>query len=355
MKCIPKILMHVLKDYFKLFIFLIIPFITNSILAQEKLKWVDISLTDSIKYVQFDVHTVSNIRYSPANLFDAKSNTCWVSGTNQSEMSSLYLKLPDSDNIVMNIFSGYGKSSNLYLQNARPKKINLNLYVAVNPEGYVSENGFLYKAVKFPHTQVIQLTDNFGVQSIPFDFSKKDLNEFRNKASHSFDSAFKIPKANSCLILELEIIETFPGTNYDDVCISELFFNDRFVSFHPVFPNQISRVYLNHTENILLLDNEIKQGIIAYKDTSSILQIIEVSKNKKYAILIAMPAEIQGRAETTYLLVDLLNRKMINPQLEKYTGNYLSGNEIYFDFQTDNMMNLVYLAKNGEYLKLELK
>ena len=335
-------------------IFLIVLALGNNVSAQHKTEWVDISLVDTVKYVQFGVSNVDNYRYPPSNLFDSKYNTCWVSGSKKNK-STLFLKMPELKDIIINIFPGYGKSEKLYFQNARQKKIRLSVFAAINPDGYVSEIGALYKAVKFPLEQTAYLVDSFGIQSVSLDFSQKDIDNFKNEVYLSYDSTYNIPKAANGLILEIEVIETYPGNKYDDVCISELFFNDRFISPQLQTANPVDKIYLNTAENALLLDNSVHQGKVVYSDTLSILQIIEVSENKKWVILISMPAEVEGRAETSYLLFDLFNRVMVNSQLKKSAGNYLPGNEIYFDSDESGRTYLTHFAKDGEYHKIELR
>jgi hypothetical protein len=104
-----------------------------------------------------------------------------------------------------------------------------------------------------------------------------------------------------------------------------------------------------------LLDEKARTGIVGYRDTLSVLQLIEVTQDKKWAIVISMPAEIEGRVETYYLLLDLLNRELVNAQLEKYTGSYISGSMIYFETGENNRQYLIYSTKDEENCKVELK
>lgn len=335
-------------------IFLIALALGNNVWAQHKTKWVDISLVDTVKYVQFGVSNIDNYRYPPSNLFDSKYNTCWVSGSKKYN-STLFLKLPDLKDIIINIFPGYGKSEKLFLKNARPKKIRLSVYAAINPDGYVSEIEALYKSVKFPQEQMVHLSDSFGIQSISVTLSQEDLFEFKNEIYDLFDSDFEMPPGEECLILKLEIIDSYAGSKYDDVCISQIFFNDCFISPPLKKTNPVEKVYLNAAENVLLLDNSVQQGEVVYRDTLSVLQIIEVSENKKWAILISMPAEVDGRAETSYLLFDLLNRELVNEQVGKRIENYLPGNEIFLESDEGGRTYLSYFAKDGEYHRIELR
>ncbi len=331
-------------------------FAAKSVSAQQKIQWVDIFLPDTTEYVQFKVSSEINYRYPPSNLFDAKLNTCWVSGSAESpDISSIFLKLPELDDIIINIFPGYGKSKELFIKNTRPKEIRLSIFAATNPDGYVSEHGTLYKAVQFHRKQIIHLADSFGVQSIHLYLFQEGLGDFQKYIQRSYDTEFEIPGAETCLILKIEVLDTYPGTKYDDICISEIFFNDCFVSLHRQTANLIEKAYLNTAENALLVDDSAHRGEVVYSDTSSVLQLMETSDNKKWGIIITMPAEIEGRVETSYLLFDLSNKKMVNSQLARYTGSYLPGNEMYFESSGSGRIYLTYLAKDGEYNKIELR
>lgn len=123
MKLIQKKPMTAFKTYSSVLVFLIVIVFTKNLTAQEKTYWQEIELTDTLDYTRFAVSNVFNDKYSPVNLFDTKLNTCWVLGADKNpNLPSLFVKLPEQNNIVINIFSGYGKSEKLYFQNSRPKK-----------------------------------------------------------------------------------------------------------------------------------------------------------------------------------------------------------------------------------------
>ena len=140
----------------------------------------------------------------------------------------------------------------------------------------------------------------------------------------------------------MEILESWPGTNYDDICISEIFFNDCLVSPQVSTENiQIENVFLNSSENILMITNKTNQEVPVYTDSLATLQIIDVSENRKWAILISMNAQFEGRTETEYLLIDLINKKVFNSQLEKTHKKYLSGSPLFFENGDSNKTYLV--------------
>jgi len=182
---------------------------------------------------------------------------------------------------------------------------------------------------------MVEIPEGFHVVSIPLDIPAEDLAAFRRAVREVYDSEVGIPAADSALILRLEVLESRPGTRYDDICISEIFFNDRLVSPRPLSVPSIESVYVSEDEHALLMDTPDEKEMTVYRDGDSVLQLMETSENGKWAILIAMPAEIEGRAETTYLLVNCYNREVVNAQLESITGDYLAGNEMYFETGED--------------------
>lgn len=322
--------------------------------AQSPPGWIEISLVDTVSYARFGTDHISDKRYPPSACFDADVATCWVSGTGK-DTSSLYIRLPEQDNLILNLFAGYGKSKKLYELNSRPKAIRLSVLVAVNPDGFVSENTTLYKAVRFPQTQTVHLADSFCVQTIPLNFAPQALDEFKKNVLQQYNKNFTIPKADSCLILQMEIVDTRPGRRYQDVCISEIYLNDCLLSTAAAGFSPIKKVYMNQAENELLLDDADNPGVIVYRDTAAVLQIMDISPDKRWAVVISMPAEIEGRAETTYLLFDFLTREQMNSQLEKQTGNYLSGNEMYIETGENGRVYLNYSGTDFEFHKIELR
>ncbi|MDA3886710.1 MAG: hypothetical protein PF638_14040 [Candidatus Delongbacteria bacterium] len=115
------------------------------------------------------------------------------------------------------------------------------------------------------------------------------------------------------------------------------------------FTEVIKNVYVDKSEQSLIIDSGSFKSC-AYKDTSAILQLMEVTEDFRWAILISMPAEIEGRAATTYLLIDIKNRKNMNSWLETETGRYLGGNYMEFEISTDGKTYL-----NCRDYKVELK
>ncbi len=115
------------------------------------------------------------------------------------------------------------------------------------------------------------------------------------------------------------------------------------------FTEVIKDVYVDKSEHSLIIDSGSFTSC-AYRDTSAVLELMEVTKNFRWAILISMPAEIEGRAATTYQLIDIKNRTNMNSWLETETGRYLGGNYMEFEISTDGKTYL-----NCRDYKVELK
>jgi hypothetical protein len=322
--------------------------------AQEY-NWKDIELIDTMAYTAFSHNPNDSKSYPPSHLFDGNFSTCWVAGSEKShENPRIKIRLPYLPNIL-NIYPGYGKSKSLFNKNSRPGKIKLTIHVGINPEGYISENAVMYKSLRYPDEHIVNLKDTGMIQHVPLKFPLEKVSSFQKEVSAKFKQELNYPAADTCLILEIEILETRKGSKWDDICISEIHFNDRFVTDNSKDVANIKDVFLNKEENTLLVSLPNQPERKVYSDKKSVLQIVDVSKNKKWAVLISMPSNIQGRAETIYLLADLLNRKIVNKELEKVTGTYTSGTELFFDYNKEGQLFLKYYDKNFNKRMLELK
>ena len=286
-------------------------------------------------YVEYSSGDITNFnnpeklgKYPPPNLFDGSLETCWVSGKiNGKNHGILYIKIPNEiplDKLILNIFSGYGKSKSLYYANARPKRIGISIYSAYNPKGYVSEIATKYFIKKYSVEKEIILNDTFGVQSFPLNLNKKKLMDFQNETLKGSKLKFKIANIGikSAFILKLEITDIYKGNRYDDICISEIFFNNRFVTSNLGKNNRIENVYIKNG-NILTADFAGNGIVTVYKDTSSVFTTVDWEKYSNWAILHSVKNDAVGknsRIEESYLLVDLKNMKIVNSEFKRYTG-----------------------------------
>ena len=165
---------------------------------------------------------------------------------------------------------------------------------------------------------------------------------------------FKNNLIDTFSLVKLEIIDVWEGSKYkDDICISEIYFNDCYMSHVNNNDYEIKRVYLNAEENELLID-KADTTIAVYTDKASVLQSIQLSDDKKWAILITMPAEQAGRTETTYLVVDITAKKVINEELTHYFSGYNSGDPIFLK-EDNGEAFLIYDMANNEMARIKLR
>jgi hypothetical protein len=322
--------------------------------AQPESEWESFALN----VAAYDYEDMPVDPYPESNLFDGEIKTCWVCGSYiNNNPAGTYVKMPPNDKVYLNIFTGYGKSRELFYKNARPKKIRLSVYATVHPEGYVTEIADGYEGLKYPREQIITLVDSFGIQTIELDFSRKELNEFSKQVYRQARSFFGPPLLDSCLIVKIDILESLPGTKYDDICISELFLTGEDCTLNSSTPSTtIKNVYINQAENSLLADDNQNQGMVIYHDPQSVLQLIDVSADNKWAIVISMPAELgEGRVETYYQLINIPDRKTVNNEIEECRTNYLPGSELFFETYTDGQLMLKYRANDDEYYSVVLE
>jgi hypothetical protein len=360
MKFIREILMREFRIYCSIILVAVFGscFFSNIGFAQKQLKWVDITLIDIPGSVTAGGESnFQGKQYPVSNLFDGDEKTCWVSRFERNkENPSVLIKLSDPKKTTVKIFPGYGKNKALFIKNSRPRAIQLSVFAAINPAGHSTELATSYKAVEFPVQKCVHLADAFRLQSVDLTFSQKELSDFIKMVAQQYDSLFELPKAESCLILKIEVTEVWQGTKSNDICISEIFLGDASISSKAVAVSpEVKKVYLNADENALLKDDNDHIGTVVYADPHSVLQVLEVSENNKWAILISMPAETQGRVETLYLLVDLLNNRIVNSKIGKIAKDYISGSPMYFDAGPNGLLYLIYSATNGEFRKIELK
>jgi len=328
-------------------------------MAAQK-QWHEVSLWDSDDYIDyFPEEVIIAENYPPEYLFDGSFNTCWVAGTTKRDTSNvLYVKLPDKidlNKIILNIFSGYGKSQTLYEQNARPKKIELSIYAAINPEGYASETAVKYFIKEYPFKKKIKLSDTFGVQSFPLNLDKNNLLKFQETIENEYKTSMKENgfysfKYKTSFILKIEIEDVYKGRQYDDICISEIFFNDRFITPTSLKYREVKDVYIKNDNN-LMADYNNEEGVVIFKDTNSVFTMVDWIENGNFAILHYIPndaAGIASRTEEQYHLVDLKNKKIVDNEFKTYTGL-----PIMFQLLENDEYGRIYI-KNDD-LKIELK
>ena len=327
-------------------------FVSGFISAQNPIHFTQLALNDFANPVLLKSDKILKLNYPVKNIIDGNIKSCWVAA-NESEKSILWMKLSNNENFRLNIFSGYGKNKSLYYQNARPKELRISLYYGLLPEGNYSETSVLYQVVNLHQQFNIKLKDIFKIQTFDLKTDTSELIKLKEKIGDAYATQDYYPAQDKAYIVKIEIVDTYQGIKYKDVCISELFFQKAYKPIKPIINNEIINVYLDKNENSLLIDTKNQKNILIYQDKSSVLQIIEISENKHWAILITMSEKMGNRTETNYLLINLENKKIINNELKKICPDYQLGTDIYFEQFSDKLF-LKYYIQDGLYRFVEL-
>lgn len=338
---------------FILLLFLLCPYIHGQITDN----WTEIRLVDTLEYTLFGTEHIPDIQYPPDQLFDADFSTCWVSHMrNGSTYPSVFVALPKNltKDIILSVFSGYGKSKSLFLKNARPEKIQISLHTALVPDGYVSEHGLLCKVYQSPFQETVVLKDTFGIQNINLQNVYEQFKPYHFDVLAKYKSHFDFPLLDTLVLVKIGISSTYPGTYYKDICLSEIFFNDCYISAIGKASNRrVDSIYINEAENTLLVDTDEQMAVAVYHEQESILQIADYTPDNKFAVLIMVPLEIAGRVETQYRIVDLLNKEEISGMIDTLIPDYKAGEPVYLE-QKDGK-NFVVFPQSERINRIELR
>jgi len=292
----------------------------------QKSTWKSIDMIDTIAGYTYALDKVASYKYGPGNIFDNNLKTCWIAGN-----SVIYLRVPQY-NRVLNIFNGYGKSPALYRQNDRVKKLKISFYLGVQPEGHVSEIATEYYLYD-PHiTQVVEFEDVMGIRHINLLDSMFEDQLILIAAFDNFarDIGYEVNEVQP--IIKIEIINTFPGTKYRDICISELFFSDKYILYNPeTNKTVIDTLYINEEENSLIaqLNTGKKQVLYANKDED--IWLSEISNDKEWVIIMTMEAESRGKGLSSFKLINTKANKVVNDDLQKSLGKSIEA--MYFEYR----------------------
>lgn len=275
-------------------------------------------------------------KYAIGHIIDKNISTAWVEGVEGDGVGEYILIATPEHTRTINIFTGYGKSLSLFHKNNRPKKIKLSYFLGIEnafPGQYYS----YYKARKFENDITITLKDTFTVQNFVFPFnSKKKLIAFKEKCLGDFNpSEYRKgmpapPKPPGVKwILKIEILDVYKGSKWQDTCISEIFFNDRYVcNSHNYKNRKIYKIYESKDKNkIIMVTHRDNSLILCQSDNKySVLYISEISKDNQWLIIMKETWEPKApRAETEYLIFNTFLGKEMKPELEKVIGKKISG------------------------------
>ena len=256
-------------------------------------------------------------KYAAINLLDLDPNTAWVEGVDgdgEGEYAcvSMGLYFPES----IRIKNGYQKSKELYHYNSRPEKIRLTLYTGFLMDGDVTEINSLFHLKQMTESWMVELKDTMDPQDISLPLSPEKANdlkainytqfledfreEIQNRSTWSKDSSL-IPAFQ--YFIKIEILQTYPGTRWNDCCISdlELFFtpventtfseNEKIIEIYEQKEKNSNFIYVktNKNDKIILVDrNNLPEYKSLNEEENLDIVLMDVSEDKEWAMVNVM-------------------------------------------------------------------
>jgi len=269
-------------------------------------------------------------RYSPRKMFDASLETCWAIG-NGGPGVKVMLAVPDNLS-ALEIVNGFAKSKDLFDKNNRVDNIRVRLYVGFSLPAMVTETYARgYDLYPVSESLRLHLRDTSSRQRIELPFQwAVILNKYANLR-------MTLPEqpVMEGYFLQLEIIDVYKGSKWNDTCISELSW------IRQSKPIQLAKkAYTNKDGSALLIDTETEKAVVLAKDSSRLMSIDGSSSDLRWLIVQSTPIKTGGFSEPTYELYNTLLRTKIDPEAYGYRPIEL------LDWVEDN--GSIVLAEGGE-------
>lgn len=174
----------------------------------------------------------------------------------------------------------------------------MQICAAFNLEGVVSENAARFETTPLGGPVSLTLRDTMGPQSIPLELNWAAMRGAFDQACDEFLSReYTSRLAQSCWLLMLRITAVYPGSTYEDTCLSEI------LAPPPSYPPVTHAGVSDDGHTVLLTRAEKTRALIT--DPDSVFQILELSPDTNWLICIRMDSGGEGRHETSYRLYHL--------------------------------------------------
>ncbi len=154
--------------------------------------------------------------YSPASLTDKNPKTAWAEGVDGDGIGEkVFVHLDISKKLK--IWSGFGRSDELFLANNRPKDLKVDIFLSEDCQA--AQDSVNFSGLIYTDSFNIVLTDTNSYQE--FIIPNEILNKYNNlKKLKKLDDVCENGPHRSFLLLN--IISVYKGSKYNDTLISEL-------------------------------------------------------------------------------------------------------------------------------------
>jgi len=283
-------------------------------------------------------------KYNPGNLYDNDPVTAWVEGVEgygvgEYFTADLGFMLPGK----IEVRNGYQKSESVFEKNTRVKKARITLLAGFHLPGDVTEICEIYWARQIGTSSVVTLKDGMELQEISLPVDMKTAFKERIVLTHDFKTEFSerledLQDFETPMylhwFLKFEIVEVYPGSGYDDTCISDILFHN--MTPDPVSDDEvIKKVYDAEARDMVLFNTDQREGIALadvkelkeYKekdpDVKMAVTLMDASPDKEWAWIDIMSTSEGARVEELHALYHVRSMKRVGPDLlDSSTGIY---------------------------------
>ncbi len=244
-------------------------------------------------------------RYSPRNLFDHNTATAWVEGEAGSGSGSYVLTgVSRGLKKYLIIYNGYQQTESLFKKNNRVRELKISLYAGYSFDAMAGQFGFEAESLSLGEPVTVTLDDTIGPQRFKLPFDPVKAGKLKESGRRKFIDDFSPGDGvKDFFFLKFEIVSVYPGTKWDDTCISGIEFTD----------NPLG-IYIPVNEKIKTVFKDSKSGDIMVRTTSGqVLTLIQIK---------TLAEELRFTAEGEFFDADA---ETLSPDNEWAVINYQHG------------------------------
>ena len=224
------------------------------------------------------------------------------------------------------------------------KSARVSLFAGFFLSGDVTEIALMYRVKQIGIESIVVLRDVMGLQDIALPVNKEVAFNERVNLTRQFKNEFReridmIKKDNpDCInpvsfqyFLKFEIIDVYPGSSWDDTCISDMLPRD--MTTDPVSGDEIiRRVYVTEEKSKVLFDTDIRSEMVLvdmkklkeYRETgqgvSMAITLMDVSKDNEWARVDFMFSASGARVEEYPVLYQVRSGRRVESDILNNPG-----------------------------------
>jgi hypothetical protein len=279
----------------------------------------ELRLLSFIDYAGHVFHATSSLEsgdpyslgsYGMHLLFDGDNYTGWSEGAaGDGTGEVLWLRMdPEADTLLLK--NGFARRKDLFEKNNRVKKVDLSIWSGVLPAGMVTEVGPAYVIAPETETRGLLLEDTSELReySLPFEQPlPKAGGSIDSEEFLDFAAARGLPEAEERrdLFLRIEITEVYPGSLWNDTCLTELrIFSKKFFRAEEDYSSELYSSDTDTAGTLCYLSPEGYRRNL-FRERGFLFDPYLTSEDGRWCVAFRTPAETGGRVETDYVLFRL--------------------------------------------------